>query len=216
MDVRHPRLQIPAFYTIMPGAHFRERAVGTSVGMFSAKIVTEQGDPQWAIYMLQDMAQRLPGKYYLQFYLGLSHIHLNRYEEALPFLEAALDLDPKAEDIPTIYSYMGVCFKALERYADALRILKEGVVWDRERTDLYNLMGFCYFKQQEHQKAIKAFQQVLNLDPGSAIDYANIASNYREMGNREMAIHYYRQALELDPGIDFARENLERLTGDTP
>jgi len=213
VDVTHPRLQVPALYTIIPGAHFRERAVGTSVGMFSAKIVTEQGNPEWAIQKLKEMEQLLPDQYYIQFFLGLSHIHLDRYEEALPYLEAALDLDPRAEDVPTIYSYMGVCLKALERYADALAVLQKGVAWDRDRTDIHNLMGFCYFKQKEHEKAIEAFQKVLHLNPGSAIDYANIASNYREMGNREMAVHYYRLALELDPHIDFARDNLERLTG---
>jgi len=213
VDVTHPRLQVPALYTIIPGAHFRERAVGTSVGMFSAKIVTEQGNPEWAIQKLKEMEQLLPDQYYIQFFLGLSHIHLDRYEEALPYLEAALDLDPRAEDVPTIYSYMGVCLKALERYADALAVLQKGVAWDRDRTDIHNLMGFCYFKQKEHEKAIEAFQKVLQLNPGSAIDYANIASNYREMGNREMAVHYYRLALELDPHIDFARDNLERLTG---
>lgn len=213
VDVTHPRLQVPALYTIIPGAHFRERAVGTSVGMFSAKIVTEQGNPEWAIQKLKEMEQLLPDQYYIQFFLGLSHIHLDRYEEALPYLESALDLDPRAEDIPTIYSYMGVCLKALERYADALAVLQKGVAWDRDRTDIHNLMGFCYFKQKEHEKAIEAFQKVLHLDPGSAIDYANIASNYREMGNREMAVHYYRLALELDPQIDFARDHLKRLTG---
>lgn len=213
VDVTHPRLQVPALYTIIPGAHFRERAVGTSVGMFSAKIVTEQGNPEWAIQKLKEMEQLLPDQYYIQFFLGLSHIHLDRYEEALPYLEAALDLDPRAEDVPTIYSYMGVCLKALERYADALAVLQKGVAWDRDRTDIHNLMGFCYFKQKEHEKAIEAFQKVLHLNPGSAIDYANIASNYREMGNREMAVHYYRLALELDPHIDFARDHLKRLTG---
>ena len=213
VDVTHPRLQVPALYTIIPGAHFRERAVGTSVGMFSAKIVTEQGNPEWAIQKLKEMEQLLPDQYYIQFFLGLSHIHLDRYEEALPYLEAALDLDPRAEDVPTIYSYMGVCLKALERYADALAVLQKGVAWDRDRTDIHNLMGFCYFKQKEHEKAIEAFQKVLRLNPGSAIDYANIASNYREMGNREMAVHYYRLALELDPHIDFARDHLKRLTG---
>ena len=34
LDVTHPKLKIPAFYTIIPGAHFRERAAGTSLAMF--------------------------------------------------------------------------------------------------------------------------------------------------------------------------------------
>jgi ribosomal protein S12 methylthiotransferase accessory factor len=37
VDTMHPQLAVPAFYTIVPGAHFRERAVGTSVAMFTAQ-----------------------------------------------------------------------------------------------------------------------------------------------------------------------------------
>ena len=211
IDVTHSRLQIPALYTIVPGAHFRERAAGTSVGMFSAKLIAEKGDPIQAVRELTLMDQALPGKYYIKFFLGLSHLNLGAPDRALPFFEAALALDPKQEDTVSIYSYMGVCLKDLEAYRDAIRKLETAEALDSDRTDVHNLMGFCYFKLKEHEKAIECFRNALKLDPTSAIDYANIASNYRDMGNREEAVRHYRLALELDPSIDFARENLERL-----
>jgi ribosomal protein S12 methylthiotransferase accessory factor len=99
----------------------------------------------------------------------------------------------------------------MEKYSQALSVLKKGEALDKERTDIYNLMGFCYYKLKKHEKAIKNFEAVINLDPASAIDYANIASNYRDMGNRQKAIQYYVMALELDPTINFARKNLEKL-----
>jgi ribosomal protein S12 methylthiotransferase accessory factor len=211
VDITNPALQIPAFYTIIPGAHFRERATGTSVGMFAAKLITEGGDPQWAIHQLQEMEKILPGKYYTQFFLGLSHLSLNEPAEALKHLETALELDPEPQDIPSIYSYMGVSLKELEQYKRAITVLEKAEAWDDERTDIHNLMGFCYFMEKDHEKAIECFQKVLKLDPGSAIDYANIASNYRDMGDTQNAIRYYRFALELDPGIEFAWENLKKL-----
>ncbi len=211
INVMHPDLGIPAFYTIVPGAHFRERAVGTSVGMFSAKLIAENGDSAGAISELKEMDRRMPGKYYIQFYLGYGLLHQGAFEEALASFQAALDLDPKEEDIPSIYSYMGVCLKELGRYRDGIDILLKAEGYDKERTDVYNLMGFCHYKLKEHEKAIDCFRKVLQLDPGSGLDYANIASNYRDMGDREKAIQYYQFALELDPGIDFARENLEKL-----
>jgi ribosomal protein S12 methylthiotransferase accessory factor len=85
--------------------------------------------------------------------------------------------------------------------------------WIRNAPDIYNLMGFCHFMRREYRAAIRNFEKVIELDPGSAIDYANIASNYRDMGKKDEAVRYYRLALELDPSIDFARDNLERLTG---
>ena len=211
VDITHPKLGMPAFYTIIPGAHFRERAAGTSVGMFSAKLIAESGNPVWAIKELKEMDKLLPGKYYVKFFLGLSHLSINEPIKALNYLEEALNLDPKDQDIPSIYSYMGISYKELQRYGEAIETLKKAEEYDRERTDVYNLMGFCYFKLKDHQKAIECFKNVLQLNPGSAIDYANIASNYRDMGDRDKAIQYYKFALELDPTIDFARDNLQML-----
>jgi ribosomal protein S12 methylthiotransferase accessory factor len=213
LDVTHPKLKIPAFYTIIPGAHFRERAAGTSLAMFSAKLITENGDPTWAIAQLEKMDKILPGKYFIKFYLGSSHLSLNNPAESLRLFEEALDLHPKEEDIPSIYSYMGLCLKDLERYREAISTFEKAEKYDRERTDVYNLMGYCYYKLREHEKAIQCFRRVLEIDPSSAIDYANIASNYRDMGDAEKAIRYYRLALELDASIDFARENLKRMEG---
>jgi ribosomal protein S12 methylthiotransferase accessory factor len=211
VNTMHPLLEIPAFYTIIPGAHFRERALGTSVGMFSAKLITENQNPADAISELEKIEKIIPGKYYIKFYLGYCHLALNNPETALEHFTRALDMHPTQEDIVSIYSYMGVCLKDMGKYRKALGVLKKAESYDRERTDIYNLMGFSHFKLKEHEKAIACFKKVLQLNPGSAIDYANIGSNYREMGDKEKAVRYYEMALALDPGIEFAQENLEKL-----
>lgn len=211
VNTTHSKLQIPAFYTIIPGAHFRERAAGTSVGMFAAKMIAENNDARAAVDRLQRMDKQLPGKYYVKFFLGVAHLNDREPIKALEYFEQALELDPKTEDIPSIYSYMGVCLKEVGRYREALRVLEKAENRDKDRTDIYNLMGFCYFKLKENKKAIECFRSVLRLNPGSAIDYANIASNYRDMGDREQAVRYYQLALELDPAIDWARDNLRKL-----
>ncbi len=211
VNTMHPSLEIPAFYTIIPGAHFRERALGTSVGMFSAKLITENNNPEAAINELKKIETMLPGKYYIKFYLGLCHLSLNDPQTALDYFTQSLDLGPTEQDIPSIYSYMGVCLKDMGEYRKALATLKKAIAYDEERTDIYNLMGFSHFKLKEHEKAIVCFKKVLELDPSSAIDYANIASNYREMEKKEEAIHFYEIALAMDPSIDFARESLAKL-----
>jgi len=211
IDTTHPELEIPAFYTIIPGAHFRERALGTSVGMFSSKHITATRSPRDAIVELKKIDKMLPGKYYVKFYLGLSHIALGNPDSALKYFEDALNLEPNKQDIPSIYSYMGVALKELGEYRQAIEVLKKGEKFDPERTDIYNLMGFCHFKLKEHEAAIQNFKKVIQLNPSSAIDYANIASNFRDMGQRAKAIRYYEMALTLDASIEFARENLAKL-----
>jgi len=211
VDTTHPELQVPAFYTIVPGAHFRERAIGTSVGLFCAKITVENLKPEDAIHELNKMEETLPGKYYLKFYIGQTHLSLNNPESALASFRQAIDLNPPLQDIPSIYSYMGICLKNMGNYKEALDVLKKGEFYDNERTDIYNLMGFCHFMLKEHEMAIENFKKVIKIDPGSAIDYANIGSNYRDMGENEKAVYYYQVALELDPSIEFAKVALDRL-----
>jgi ribosomal protein S12 methylthiotransferase accessory factor len=211
INTMHPDLEIPAFYTIIPGAHFRERALGTGVGMFASKHISDNRSPQAAIAELSAIDKELPGKYYVKFYLGSCHIALGDPKTALTYLEAALNLEPNEQDVPSIYSYMGVALKDMGEYRQALSVLKKGEKLDQERTDIYNLMGFCHFKLKEHEAAIQNFKTVIQLDPSSAIDYANIASNYRDLGQPSKAIRYYEMALTLDASIEFAKENLEKL-----
>ena len=211
INTMHPDLEIPAFYTIIPGAHFRERALGTSVGMFAAKHIAENRNPLEAVGALEKIDKDIPGKYYIQFYLGSCQIALNDPKTACTYFEEALDLAPNKQDIPSIYSYMGVALKDMGEYRKALDVLKKGQQLDPERTDIYNLMGFCHFKLKENEAAIANFKKVIQLDPASAIDYANIASNYRDMGQFAKAIRYYEMALTLDASIEFARDNLAKL-----
>ena len=211
IDTMHPDLEIPAFYTLIPGAHFRERALATSVGMFSAKHIADNQSPEVAIGQLNQIDRDLPGKYYVKFYLGSCHLSLADPEAALKCFEQALSLEPNPQDVPSIYSYLGLALKDLGAYRRAIDALEKGVALDPERTDIFNLIGFCHFKLKEHEMAIENFKKVIQLDPSSAIDYANIASNYRDMGQTAKAIRYYEMALTLDASIEFAKENLARL-----
>jgi ribosomal protein S12 methylthiotransferase accessory factor len=211
IDTMHPDLEIPAFYTIIPGAHFRERALGTSVGMFAAKHIAENRNPLEAIGALEKIDKDIPGKYYTKFYLGSCQIALDDPKKACKYFEEALDMEPNKQDVPSIYSYLGVALKDMGEYRKALDVLKKGEQLDPERTDIYNLMGFCHFMLKENEAAIANFKKVIQLDPASAIDYANIASNYRDMGQPAKAIRYYEMALTLDASIEFARDNLAKL-----
>lgn len=211
VDIRHPKLNIPAFYTIIPGAQFRERASHSSVGMIMAKIMLETYSADQALKSLHHFDTQLPNKYYTQFYLGQLHLNENRFEAALDHFNKAVERQPPAEDLATVYTYIGVCHKEMEHYEKAQRILERSHSIDSERTDTLNLLGFCYYKLKQHARAISCFEELVAIDPSSAIDYANIASNYRAMGKKAEAIEYYQLALTLDSTIEFAREHLIQM-----
>lgn len=212
IDVTHSGLDIPALYTIVPGAHFRERSMINDVGLFSAKLLVERvNDSEILEKKLVQMEKLLPEAYYLEFYRGRNFSDMGFPESALRHFNSSLTMHPEAEDLPYIYSYMGSCLKELGRYDEAVEILYKGLKEDEERPDLHNTLGVCFFKTQHYQKAILHFQRAVDLNPASGIDYANLGVNYHKIGNVESAIEFLTLALTLDPGLDFARELLAEL-----
>ncbi len=211
INTRHKDLDIPAFYTIVPGTHFRERAVNTSMGMFLSRLVIANLPVDAALEQLTQMDAIIPGMYYIKFQTGLCRLNMGEIDAALSDFSSALELSPGVEDIPSIYSYIGVCYREKEDYTAALEALQKGEEYDTQRTDIHNMMGFCHFKLKNHEQAITHFKKVIDLDPSSAIDYANIGINYRDLGNKDEAIKFFTTALEIDPTLHFAQENLIRL-----
>ncbi len=215
VNTMHPDLQIPTIYTIVPGAHFRERSRINNVGLFAAKLIFEQmEDPVESTRHLEKMQNLLPDAYFIEFYLGRNSIRLGRHEEGLAHLERALTLDPMEEDIPYIYSFMGDCLKDMGRYQEAIEVLRKGTELDDERPDLHNLLGFCHFKLEDYETAVKHFSRTVALNPSSAIDYANLGVNYRRLGKEEEAKTNFEIALSLDPNIEFARQHLAEMSAE--
>ena len=212
VNTMHPQLRIPTIYTIVPGAHFRERSRINNVGLFAAKLVFEQiEDPAESTRHLEKMRDLLPDAYFIEFYLGRNCIRLGRHEEGLRHLERSLSLNPMEEDVPYIYSFMGDCLKDMGRYQEAIEVLRKGTDLDDERPDLHNLLGFCHFKLEDYETAVKHFSRTVALNPSSAIDYANLGVNYRRLGKTEEAKANFEIALSLDPSIEFARQHLAEM-----
>ncbi len=215
VNTMHEQLEIPTLYTIVPGAHFRERSMVSNAGLFAAKLVNELiEDPEEKAGHFSRLEELLPASYFIEFYLGQNLYNLGRPAEALPHLRQALELEPDEEDIPYIYSFMGSCLKDMEQYDEAISILKTGAEHDDERPDLHNLLGFCYFKKGDHQAAVDHFSRAVHLAPTSAIDYANLGVNYRKLGRNEEAMKSFALALSMDPSIAFAKQHLDEMSAE--
>jgi ribosomal protein S12 methylthiotransferase accessory factor len=214
VNTMHPQLKMNSIYTVVPGAHFRERASSRNAGLFAAKLMAELvEDPMESNVHLLNMKKLLPEAYYIEFYLGRNLLHMNQHEEALNHFNRALTLNPSDEDVPYIYSYIGNCLKDQEKFKEAIIILEKGAEIDNTRPDIHNLLGFCHYKLGEYEDAVSHFNKTIELNPASAIDYANLGVNYRRLEKREEAIKYFELALSLDPTIEFAKDNLAQLTG---
>jgi ribosomal protein S12 methylthiotransferase accessory factor len=214
VNTTHPELQIPAIYTIIPGAHFRERAMGGNAALFAAKLAADLLEGQALDAKLAAMQGLLPEAYYLHFYRGRNLYEQGATVDALACFGQALGLYPAQEDLPYLYSYQGSCLRDLERYDEAIGVLTQGLGCDEERPDIYNTLGVCCYKTGRHAEAVGHFRRAVELNPASAIDFANLALNLERVGEREEAIINYEIALSQDAAIGFAVERLASLLGE--
>lgn len=211
VDTTHPELRIPAIYTIIPGAHFRERAMGGNAALFAAKLASELLAGEQLDAKLKAMQQLLPQAYYLHFYRGRHLYDQGFTDAALACFDQALALEPHHEDLPYLYSYKGSCLRDLAQYDAAITALEQGLGYDEERPDMYNTLGVCCYKTGRYGRAVEHFRRAVELNPASAIDYANLALNLERLGEREQAICNYEIALSQDTSIVFAAERLAGL-----
>ena len=211
IDTMHKGLKVPAFYSIMPGAYFKERAQDSSVGMFCAKFITQKFEPVKALSLLGQLEEELSCKYYTSFYKGIMLAAVYDYESSVKEFESALSKNPARLNLPDIYSHMSSCLKESGQYGKSVEICEKALQIDEQRADILNTMGFCYFVQKEYKKAIKIFEKAITIDPSIGINYANIGSIYRELKQIDISIKYYEIALEIDPSIEFAKDNIKKL-----
>jgi len=211
IDVTHPRLEIPAVYTIIPGAHFLDHTRNTDFAQHAARTIVNSLPPAAAAHHLRRLEQLFGPRYDFTFFQAHSLELQGDAERALTLFETALTQQPDARELASIHVHIGSCLKDLGRYHEAVEALDRAAAHNEELKEIYNLKGFCLYQLKQHQAAIEVFEKAIELDPGSAIDYANIGSNLRELGHLEEAVRLYKMALELDPEIEFARTNLVKL-----
>ncbi|MFP4446742.1 MAG: YcaO-like family protein, partial [Desulfosudaceae bacterium] len=72
IDLTDPQLNLPAFYVMIPGTGFYQRAENASTAMFTAKLMAETLPPEKAIPGLLTMEDTIGPAYFTRFFLGLA------------------------------------------------------------------------------------------------------------------------------------------------
>ncbi len=211
INVTHPRLQVPAVYTIIPGVHFLDHTRNTDFAQHAARTMLRGLEGDELVKQMDRLLSTFGPRYDLTFFFAHTLELRGDVEAALALFNRALEQSPDPGEIGSIYVHIASCLKELQSYEEALEALALAEKANPELKEIFNLQGFCYFKLKRHNESIASFERAIDLDPGSAIDYANIGSNLRELGHKREAIRLYSIALELDPTIDFARANIEKL-----
>lgn len=207
IDITHSALEIPAVYVIIPGMLFRDR---TKISFLYQLIRTFSVflPPEKRKELLEEIADKVPEKYYVWAYLGTAYKELGEKEKAIFSYEKALELVDIREDKVAIYTHLADLYLKSEEYKKAVEIVLKALTVD-EVPELYNIMGRAYYKLGDYLMAMNAFFKAIELNPSSAIDYANIGFCLKSLDQIPTAQVFFLKALELDPDLKMAKVGLK-------
>lgn len=207
----HPRLGLPAAYTVAPGLLFRERTPQASVGLFVGRILAEEAEPEAARAGLEILERLWPEAPYIPFFQGLLALREGDLHSAAGLFALAEPRQADAEDRGLAAFYQAYARTQEGQWAEAIPILDRAIACCPEVKEYYNLRGVAYFKQGQYVPAAANFEIALELDSGSAMDLANLGVCHKLLGHTDLARQMLERALAMDPGLDFARQHLAEL-----
>jgi len=119
------------------------------------------------------------------------------YEGALTAFKNAIS---KKADYSEAYYQAGRCANELEKYEDAIDLLKKFMpTTNNEKKSKYNELGFSYYKLQRATEAIIEYKNTIELFPKDGIALRGLGNVYYELvEDHDPATEYFEKAIEVD------------------
>ena len=143
--------------------------------------------------------------------MGRSLFRMQRYEEALEWLDAALALQPDPPHAGLLLRLMGRTEQALDRPEAAAQHYERAVDLDPRDAKAMDLLAMVRFGQQRYATALDLYRTLVELRPGDAQARSNLGVTLFYLGRGDEAIRSFEHALSLDPDLETPRAALEQL-----
>jgi eukaryotic-like serine/threonine-protein kinase len=141
--------------------------------------------------------------------LGLIYLDdLHRYDDALGNYRKVIELRPLWE---TGYVGVGRVFIEQRNYAEAEKILRQGVDRVTEPTYINYWLGLALYRQERYEEAQPQFEKATQLAPDNPGVHFWLGLNLEKLQRYPEARTAYERAVALDPNYQEANDALERL-----
>ena len=151
-----------------------------------------------------------PGRYLQEprrdfFKIGAALLWGGYPQQALPYLQAALDRAPQSQRILLLVAQIHLEGK---RTAQARKLLQEALSTDPASAEAWNELGGVEMAEGNPKAAIECYRKALDSKPDLTYTLLNAAHAYGQTGDQATAEKFYRRALELDPLLADAANGL--------
>ena len=127
--------------------------------------------------------------------LGDQAAELGQYEEAAKAYESALEIFP---DLEGMRAQLGLVYFKLQRYKEALNLLKNASEKDLTYQILSN-MGAACIETKEYELGEIYLKRALELEPTYAIALKNMGVLYKQQKRNKDSVAYFEQYLAQQP-----------------
>ena len=187
-----------AFVRASAPAWVRVALLVTIVASLSATTVLRNRDYRSAEALWRTVVDAAPGNFRGQMNLGAALGKLNRNEETLVFLRAAIALDP---DQLMAHVNLAAALFALHQFDEAeVHLLRALEINPNHADAVYN-----YDKLREHRDKLEAsferLRAAVQHDPRDAFAHLNLANALLNIDRRDEALPYFLEAIRLDPRL---------------
>jgi len=198
----------------------------TTEEVFQRHLGTTLPDPMPStLEDLESAVKESPDNYFLNLATGYRYLKKKQIEEAIPFLEHALELFPwnMADLLQRWWSVSPLVGENARRLAElklatandtaaAIRLLESAMYADPLDIRNHEFLGRLYLDHDQPEEAVREFEVVLALDPvDKASAHYQLALALSASGERERARRQVLYSLEIAPGFEEAQELLLEL-----
>ncbi len=106
------------------------------------------------------------------------------------FLKAVRDFPNSAQ----ARYFLGLTYRAQDRFAEALREFREALKIDENYVDVYLQRGIAHFKLEQHGSARRWIEKYLDVRPGDSLAYFGLGKVLLELYSYQEAIEAFRKA----------------------
>ena len=170
-------------------------------------------DRNMAIVM--EEVRRKPKDSFTLFNAGVEFQRIDEHDKALEYFQRSFKTLPslRAYYASLLVRNIVASLKSLERYDEALEVLKDALQAYPDFTDLHYLQGQIHMERREYRAAIRSFRRAIELGDhggdrylaqsgmGSFYSWYALGSLHEQMGDIHEAVRSFRKSISSAPGF---------------
>ena len=171
----------------------------------NAKQLHQSGKIKEAQKLYIKIIESNKNNYQLFFLLGTSFLQIDKYNEAINYLNSSINLNP---NFPNTFNNRGIALAEIKKYLDAINDYNQALKLKPNFFDAILNKGVALKNIKQFDEAIDCFELGIKLNPKNSEIYNNLGNVFKEQFLYEKAITCYKASIKLNQNYANPYNNL--------